>query len=68
MQALKDESLRAQMRLIVNHGMREAFARGETMRRDLLSQVDKGAETFFIVICPVRRRWPLVLPWRVGPT
>ena len=52
MQALKDESLRAQMRLIVNHGMREAFARGETMRRDLLSQVDKGAETFFIVDLP----------------
>ena len=52
MQALKDESLRTQMRLIVNHGMREAFARGETMRRDLLSQVDKGAETFFIVDLP----------------
>jgi len=52
MQALKDESLRAQMRLIVNHGMREAFTRGETMRRDLLSQVDKGAETFFLVDLP----------------
>lgn len=52
MQSLKDESLRAQMRLIVTHGMREAFARGETMRRDLLSQVDKGAETFFIVDLP----------------
>ena len=52
MQALKDESLRAQMRLIMNHGMREAFARGETMRRDLLSQVDKGAETFFIADLP----------------
>ena len=52
MQALKDESLRAQMRPIVNHGMREAFARGETMRRDLLSQVDKGAETFFIADLP----------------
>ena len=52
MQALKDESLRAQMRPIVTHGMREAFARGETMRRDLLSQVDKGAETFFIADLP----------------
>jgi hypothetical protein len=52
MQALKDESLRAQMRLIVNQGMREAFARGETMRRDLLSQADKGAETFFIADLP----------------
>ena len=52
MQALKDESLRAQMRLILNQGMREAFARGETMRRDLLSQVDKGAETFFIADLP----------------
>lgn len=47
MQSLKDESLRAQMRPILTPGMREAFARGETMRRDLLSQVDKGAETFF---------------------
>ena len=52
MQALKDESLRTQMRLIANPGMQEAFARGETMRRDLLSQVDKGAETFFIVDLP----------------
>jgi len=52
MQALKDESLRAQIRLIMNQGMREAFARGETMRRDLLSQVDKGAETFFIADLP----------------
>ena len=52
MQALKDESLRAQMRPIFTHGMREAFARGETMRRDLLSQVDKGAETFFIADLP----------------
>ena len=52
MQSLKDESLRTQMRLIVNQGMREALARGETMRRDLLSQVDKGAETFFIADLP----------------
>ncbi|MGE3538213.1 MAG: hypothetical protein AB7N91_12380 [Candidatus Tectimicrobiota bacterium] len=52
MQALKDESLRAQMRLIFHHGMREAFARGETLRRDLLSQVEKGGETFFIVDLP----------------
>jgi hypothetical protein len=49
---LKDESLRAQMRPIFTPGMREAFARGETMRRDLLSQVDKGAETFFIADLP----------------
>ena len=28
MQALKDESLRTQMRLIVNHGMREALRAG----------------------------------------
>lgn len=52
MQALKDESLRAQMRLTATSVMREAFARGETLRRDLLSQVDKGAETFFIVDLP----------------
>lgn len=51
-QALKDESLRTQMRLIFNNGMREAFARGETLRRDLLSQVEKGGETFFIVDLP----------------
>jgi hypothetical protein len=52
MQALKDESLRMQMRIILNNDMREAFARGETMRRDLLSQVDKGTETFFIADLP----------------
>jgi len=52
LQSLKDETLRSQMRLIVNHEMRAAFGRGETMRRDLLSQVDKGAETFFIVDLP----------------
>ncbi len=52
LQALKDESLRTQMRLIATPGMKEAFARGETMRRDLLSQVDKGAETFFLVDLP----------------
>ena len=52
MQSLKDESLRTQMRIILNNDMREAFARGETLRRDLLSQVDKGQETFFIADLP----------------
>src|SRR5262245_64857691 len=36
MQALKNESLRAQMRLIVKQGMREAFAPGGTMGRQRL--------------------------------
>lgn len=52
MQSLKEESLRAQVRMILNNDMREAFARGETLRRDLLSQVDKGPETFFIADLP----------------
>lgn len=52
MQALKADSLRTQMRVIFTQGMREAFERGETLRRDLLSQVTKGGETLFIADLP----------------
>jgi hypothetical protein len=47
-QSLQSSSLRQQMRPIFSQGMRDAFGRGETMRKDLLSQVSKGEETLFI--------------------
>jgi hypothetical protein len=48
MQALQSSSLREQIRPIFSPSMEQAFKRGETLRRDLLSQVTKGPETFFI--------------------
>lgn len=51
-QALKADSLRTQMRPAFNPAMREAFLRGETLQKELLSQVTKGAETFFIADLP----------------
>ncbi len=47
-QALQSSSLRAQIRPIFSPAMERAFKQGETLRRDLLSQVSKGPETFFM--------------------
>jgi hypothetical protein len=52
MQALQAGSLREQIRPIITTAMRDAFRRGETLRTDLLSQVTKGEETFFIADLP----------------
>jgi hypothetical protein len=51
-QSLQASSLRQQMRPIFTRGMRDAFGRGETLRKDLLSQVTKGEETLFIADLP----------------
>ncbi|GIX49134.1 MAG: hypothetical protein KatS3mg131_3345 [Candidatus Tectimicrobiota bacterium] len=51
-QALQASSLRQQVRPVFTSAMAEAFARGETLRRDLLSQVTRGRETFFIADLP----------------
>ena len=48
MQALESDSLRQQIRPIFTPAMEGAFKRGEVLRKDLLSQVTKGPETFFI--------------------
>ncbi len=48
MQSLQSSSLRMQIRPIFSPLMERAFKRGETLRQDLLSQVTKGAATFFI--------------------
>jgi hypothetical protein len=52
MQALQASSLREQVRPIITGAMRDAFGRGETLRRDLLSQVSKGEATLFIADLP----------------
>jgi hypothetical protein len=52
MQALQANSLREQIRPITSGAMHDAFGRGETLRRDLLSQVSKGEATFFIADLP----------------
>lgn len=52
MQALQANSLREQIRPIITSAMRDAFGRGEALRTDLLSQVTKGEETFFIADLP----------------
>lgn len=52
MQALQAGSLREQIRPIFTGAMRDAFGRGETLRRELLSQVSKGEETLFIADLP----------------
>jgi hypothetical protein len=51
-QSLQSDSLRQQMRPIFTSAMQDAFGRGTTLRTDLLSQVTKGAETFFIADLP----------------
>ena len=52
MQALREESLRSQIRPIMNPRMQEAFRRGQTLQQDLLSQVTNGSETFYIADLP----------------
>ncbi|WP_089944287.1 hypothetical protein [Candidatus Entotheonella palauensis] len=52
MQALESGSLRQQIRPIFSPAMERAFKRGEVLRKDLLSQVTKGPETFFIADLP----------------
>ncbi len=52
MQALESASLRQQIRPIFSPAMERAFKRGEVLRKDLLSQVTKGPETFFIADLP----------------
>lgn len=52
MQALESSSLRQQIRPIFSPAMERAFKRGEVLRKDLLSQVTKGAETLFIADLP----------------
>ena len=52
MQALRGESLRSQIRPIMNPRMQEAFRRGQTLQEDLLSQVTNASETFFIADLP----------------
>lgn len=52
MQALESGSLRQQIRPIFSPAMDRAFKRGEVLRKDLLSQVTKGPETFFIADLP----------------
>jgi hypothetical protein len=51
-QALQASSLREQMRPVFSRAMAEAFGRGETLRRDLLSQVTRAEETLFIADLP----------------
>ena len=52
MQALRESSLRSQIRPIMNPRMQEAFRRGQTLQQDLLSQVTNASETFFIADLP----------------
>ena len=52
MQALREESLRSQIRPIMSPRMQEAFRRGQTLQQDLLNQVTNGSETFFIADLP----------------
>ena len=52
MQSLESSSLREQIRPIFTPGMEGAFKRGEVLRKDLLSQVEKGPETLFIADLP----------------
>ena len=52
MQALREESLRSQIRPIMSPRVQEAFRRGQTLQQDLLSQVTNGSETFFIADLP----------------
>lgn len=52
MQSLQSNSLRTQIRPIFTQAMDRAFRRAEALRKDLLSQVTKGSETFFIVDLP----------------
>jgi hypothetical protein len=52
MQSLQSSTLRTQIRPIFSQSMEKAFKRGETLRQDLLSQVTKGPETFFIADLP----------------
>ncbi len=52
MQALESGSLRQQIRPILSPAMERAFKRGAVLRKDLLSQVTKGPETFFITDLP----------------
>ena len=52
MQALRESSLRSQIRPIINPRMQEAFRRGQTLQQDLLSQVTNASETFFIADLP----------------
>jgi hypothetical protein len=51
-QSLQASSLRQQVRPIFSTEMQDAFGRGEALRHDLLSQVTKGEETFFIADLP----------------
>ena len=51
-QALREESLRSQIRPIMSPRMQEAFRRGQTLQQDLLNQVTNGSETFFIADLP----------------
>ena len=52
MQALREESLRSQMRPMMSPRIQEAFRRGQTLQQDLLSQVTNASETFFIADLP----------------
>ena len=52
MQALREESLRSQIRPIMSPRIQEAFRRGQTLQQDLLSQVTNASETFFIADLP----------------
>jgi hypothetical protein len=51
-QALQSNTLREQIRPISTHAMQDAFGRGETLRKDLLSQTSNPEETFFIADLP----------------
>jgi hypothetical protein len=51
-QSLQASTLRQQVRPIFSRQMADAFGRGETLRKDLLSQVTKGEETLFIADLP----------------
>jgi hypothetical protein len=51
-QALQATSLREQMRPISTNAMRDAFGRGETLGKDMLSQVTKAEQTLFIADLP----------------
>ena len=51
-QALREESLRSQIRPMMSPRIQEAFRRGQTLQQDLLSQVTNASETFFIADLP----------------
>ncbi len=51
-QALQSNTLREQIRPISTRAMQDAFGRGETLRKDLLSQTSNPEETFFIADLP----------------